>query len=144
MSYGYAIDPSRRFIFQQFRGRFSVGQIIDCAQRIWSAPGYSKSYPGIVDISQMEPGAALDDLRPLVAFLKCERETTVARWAVITASPITTAGAMVYKRAMASRHPFEVFSTWESACGYLQLDLPRPPEPTFKIVFHDTASPAAL
>lgn len=137
MHYGYTIDTAVPFIFQEFKGRFTVSEIIGCIQRLWADPVYSKSHNGIVDISQMIPGAGLEDLTPLVAFLKNSPETSDSRWAVITASPLATAGAMLYKRAMSGQHAFEVFSTWESACRYLQINLPRPPATTFRLSTED-------
>ncbi|CAM3006037.1 hypothetical protein [Rariglobus hedericola] len=127
MNYGYMIDSDRKVIFQAFEGRFSLTQIIACVRRLWNDPAYSKTYPGIVDISRMTPSAGLDDLNGLVDFLKSETQTSTSRWAVITSSPAATAGSMVYKRIMAGRHVFEVFSTWESACEFLQLEITERP-----------------
>ena len=83
---------------------------------------------------------SMERLHALMEFLKGDFNTSTARWAVITATPQTTAGAMVYKREMVSQHTFEVFSTWESASGFLQLDLPAPPTVVF---FKEIAASAA-
>jgi hypothetical protein len=133
MNYGYTIEPERRFIFQVFSGYFTVAEIIECSQCLWADPNYATTHNGIVDITKMSPGAVLEDLRPLIAFLKSSPKISKARWAVIAHSPLVTAGSLVYKKAMSGRHSLEVFSTWECACGYLQIDQPRPPEPAFKI-----------
>lgn len=127
MHYAHTIDPERQFIFQRFCGEFPVAEIIACSRRLWTEPAYSKTYNGIVDISQMKPGTGLEDVRTLIAFYSAEPATSKGRWAVITASPLSTASAMVYKRAMSHLQAVEVFSTWESACNFLQLDLPAPP-----------------
>jgi hypothetical protein len=105
---------------------------------------YSKTHNGIVDITEMCTGAIIDDLRPLIAFLKNSPNTSASRWAVITSSPLTTAGSLVYKGAMSGQHAIEVFSTWESACTYLLIDQPRPPELTFKITRPDAPVPAPV
>ncbi len=138
MHYGYTIDPGRRLIFQIFSGHFTVAEIIHCIQRLWADPLYSKTHNGIVDITQMSAGAVIDDLRPLIAFLKSSPNTSASRWAVITASPLATAGSLVYKKAMSGQHAFEIFSTWECACDYLQIDQPSPPAPVFKLMRTDT------
>lgn len=122
MNFGYTIDTDRKLIFQVFEGRFSIAQLIACTRRMWSDPAYSKTYPGVVDISRMTPSAGLDDLTLLIDFLKLDMRTSTGRWAVITSSPAATAGSMIYKRRMAGHHVFEVFSTWESAFGFLQLE----------------------
>lgn len=144
MHYGYTIDSSRRFIFQVFSGHFTVSEIIHCIQQLWADPLYSKTHNGIVDITGMSTGAVIDDLRPLIAFLKSSPNTSASRWAVITASPLTTAGSLVYKGAMSGQHAFEVFSTWESACAYMQIEQPRPPELTFKIARPDAPVPVPV
>jgi hypothetical protein len=144
MHYGYTIDPGRQFIFQVFEGHFTVAEIIECAQRLWADPDYATTHNGIVDITKMSPGAVIEDLRPLIAFLKESPKTSQSRWAVIADSPLATAGALVYKTAMSGRHAFEVFSTWESACSYLQIAQPRPPEPTVKITRPDSPVPSPV
>jgi len=138
MHYGYTIDSGRRFIFQVYAGHFTVSEIIDCIQRLWADPLYSKTHNGIVDITKMSAGAVIDDLRPLIAFLKSSPHTSASRWAVITASPLATAGSLIYKSAMSGQHSFEIFSTWESACDYLQIDEPSPPAPAFKLTRPET------
>ncbi|MDF3056210.1 MAG: hypothetical protein K0R17_425 [Rariglobus sp.] len=137
MNYGYVIDSKQGFIYQVFAGTFSGPQIIACTRRLWADPNYSKSHLGIVDISRMTPSAGLADLPALIAFLKSDPHTSQRRWAAITATPLVTAGSMVYRHQMAGRHPFGVFSTWESACGFLQLDMAEPPALTF---FSDLAT----
>lgn len=137
MNYGHVILHNERVIYQVFEGAFTVDQLIVCIRRLWADPGYSRRYNGIADISRMSSSASLDNLVNLIAFLQGQPQISQGRWAVITATPIVTAASMVYKRKMAARHPFGVFSTWESACGFLQLDMPLRPEPTF---FPDAAA----
>ncbi len=144
MHYGYTIDSGRRFIFQEFVGHFTVAEVICCIEKLWADPVYSKTHNGIVDIREMSTGDVIDDLRPLIAFLKKSPSTSQSRWAVITSSPLTTAGALVYKSAMLGHHAFEVFSTWESACAYMQIEQPRPPELAFKITRPDPPVPAPV
>lgn len=143
MNYAHVIVPSRRFIYQVFEGEFSLDQLIACTRRLWNDPDYSKHYNGITDISRMAPSQALDKLQGLMLFLKSQPQTSQGRWAVITSTPMSTAGAMVYKRDMATHHPFGVFSTWESACAFLQLDLAAPPASAFFTDLADTPLPPA-
>jgi hypothetical protein len=131
MNYGHVIDTQRQFIFQVFSGAFSTAQIIACTQRLWNDPAYSKTYSGIADISLMTPSSGSGDLRAVINFLQSDHHTSEGRWAVITSSPLAAASSMVYKKAMAGRHVLEVFSTWECASGFLQLDLPQPPVAAF-------------
>lgn len=131
MNYGHVIIPKTRIIYQVFEGTFSLDHLVACTRRLWADPAYSRTYNGITDVSRMTPGATLENLQGLTAFLKNEPRLSQGRWAVITSTPMATAGAMLYKREMAAHHPFGVFSTWESACAFLQLDLPARPSPVF-------------
>ena len=140
MNYGHVIVPPTRIIYQVFEGAFSADQLVACTRRLWSDPAYSRLYNGITDVSCMAPGATLENLQGLTAFLKHEPQLSQGRWAVITSTPIATAGAMLYKREMAAHHPFGVFSTWEAACAFLQLDLPTRPSPSFFPDLSDTAA----
>lgn len=131
MHYGHTIDPERGFIYQELDGSFSAEQLIACTRRLWADPLYSKLFRGITNVSGVTFSPGLDDLQGLIAFLKTKPDTSQARWAVITTTPLVTAAAMVYQRRMTSQHPFAVFSTWEAACEFLQLDLPARPDVTF-------------
>lgn len=141
MNYGHVILPKQHVIYQVFEGSFTAEQLIACVRRLWNDPAYSKHYHGIADISRMVGGTSLERLVEIVIFLKDQPQLSQGRWAVITSTPIVTAAAMVYKREMAARHPFGVFSTWESACAFLQLDMPVRPAPTF---FPDLTHPAPV
>ncbi|MFA6962535.1 MAG: hypothetical protein WC205_17395 [Opitutaceae bacterium] len=127
MNYGHAIDPDRRFIFQVYEGHFSLEQVIACTQRLWADPAYCKSYHGIIDISRMCVSHDIAQVRTYISFLQQDPHTSNVRWATITSSPWLTACAMIYRTAMAERHPIEVFSTWSAATDYLHLNLPSPP-----------------
>jgi hypothetical protein len=142
MHYGHSIDSDRQLIFQVFAGHFTVADIIECTRCLWDDPSYSTTHNGIVDITQMSPGAVIADLHSLTAFLKDHPKTSRSRWAVITDSPLVTAGSLFYKTLMSGRHSLEVFSTWEAACTYLQLDSFRPSEPVIKITRPDAPAPA--
>jgi hypothetical protein len=141
MNYGHVIDPQQHFIYQVFEGGFSLAQLIACTRCLWNDPHYSKLHHGITDISRMTPLKGLDNLQALIAFLKSRPETSQGRWAVITTTPMVTAGAMLYQRAMLAQHPFDVFSTWESACDHLLLDMPSPPIPTYFPELAETFTP---
>lgn len=135
MKFSYTIDSQRRMIFQNYSGRFTADQIIACVRALWADPLYDKTLGGIVDISNMNAGPDLADLHVLIRFLNENREQlSTGRWAVVTTSPIATAGAFLYQHAMAGKHPFEVFSTWEAASTSLHWFAPRPELPEHAVV----------
>lgn len=135
MKFSYTIDQRGRIIFQSYSGRFTAEQVIACVRTLWADPLYDKTFAGIVDISAMEAGPDLADLHALIRFLKEERDQlSTGRWAVVTTSPIATAGAFFYQHAMAGKHHFEVFSTWEAASTSLHWFAPRPELPEHAVV----------
>jgi hypothetical protein len=138
VKYGHIIDAHQRFIYQAYEGRCTLNYVIACTRRLWADPDYQKSYHGVADLSRMTVDQNIDDLHGYIRFLKSESLTSNVRWAVIAASPWLTAGAMLYRASMGSRHPIEIFSTWRSAMAYLQLDLPSPPA----IVYFSDITPA--
>lgn len=120
MKFSYIIDPRRKLILQRFAGRFTVAEIIDCVRRLWADPLFDRSYCGLADISGMEAGTDLSDLRALISFLQKERaRISTGRWAIVAISPMTTAAAFFYQNAMGAIHPVEVFSTSEAAAEWL-------------------------
>jgi hypothetical protein len=120
----YEIRPAQRLILQRFRGKPSLADVLAATRRLWADPLYSKSYDGIADFSGASVGLSMDDLRALISFLRQHDQTTVGRWGVVASSPLATACAMIYRRALAPRHEFEVFSSWDAACDFLGVALP--------------------
>ena len=49
--------------------------------------------------------------------------TRLPRWAAVAASPLATACGLIYRRALSSRHAFDVFSTREAACEFVGFQL---------------------
>jgi hypothetical protein len=135
MKFSYTIDQGNRIIFQNYSGRFTADQVIASVRALWADPLYDKTFGGIVDITGMEAGKDLADLHALIRFLADNRhQISTGRWAVITTSPIATAGAFFYQHAMAGKHPFDVFSTWEAASNSLHWFAPRPELPEHAVV----------
>jgi hypothetical protein len=126
MKFSYTIDSQRGLIFQAYEGSFTLEQLIACTRCLWADPEYSPSFDGIVELSAMTPSARLPQLPGLLHFLKNDAHLSQGRWAAIATSPLATAGSLIYKRAMAPRHMFEVFSTWDAACTFLQIDAEKP------------------
>ncbi len=127
MQHRYEILPAQRLILQRFAGRPSLADLLAATRQLWADPLYSKLYDGIVDLSGSSVGISMDDLRALISFLRQSDQTSTGRWGAVTCSPLTTACAMIYQRALAPRHEFEVFSSWDAACGFLGVKLPPLP-----------------
>lgn len=122
MKFSYTIDPQQKLVLERFTGRFTVAEIIESVRLLWTDPRFDRSFAGIVDISGMEPTHDLSDLRAVLGFLKEERaRISTGRWAIVATSPLATAGAFLYQKAMAGTHPLEVFSTHEAAVEWLGL-----------------------
>ena len=127
MKFSYEIFPEQRLILQRYTGNPSLADVVASTRRLWADPRYSKTYDGIVDLSSSSAGISMGDLRALIGFMQQNDQTSTGRWGAVTSSPVTTACAMLYQRALAPRHKFEVFSSWDAACGFLGVKLPRPP-----------------
>ena len=126
MKFRYSIDSQRQVIFQSFEGDFTVQQLIACIERLWSDPEYHRSFRGIVDLSAMGTGAIVLELPALLKFLKGNPRLSQGRWAAIATTPMATAASLLYRQDIAPEQTFGVFSTWEAACAFLQVDLERP------------------
>ncbi|MET0261526.1 MAG: hypothetical protein ABW223_01420 [Rariglobus sp.] len=126
MTFGYTINEQRKMIFMRFSGSFDAAHFLSCIERMWADPAYRQDYEGVADITDVEPTYTMADLRNVIAFLRENKRTNTARWALITASPLAAACGYVYQKAMSSVHQLEVFSTWEAASSFLQWEAPRP------------------
>lgn len=126
MSFGYEIYPEKRAVVATFRGHFSRQALEAAIGRLWSDPRYRTDYVGIVDISHGSVGIAIEDFRAVVGWVRSHERTSAARWAALASSPYATACALLYRRAISDRQDFQVFSTWEAACRFIEVDLPPP------------------
>ena len=124
MTFLYDIFPEHRAVIVRYQGTFTLHDLTVCAETLWSDPRYSRSFDGLADISAASVHVAMNDFRPLVEFVRHNDRTSEGRWAAIATTPLATACGYIYQRALASRHSFEIFSTWEGACRFLKLDLP--------------------
>jgi hypothetical protein len=124
VNFRYEILPDRRLILQHFAGSSSLAELLAALRRLWADPLYSRTYDGIVDLSGAAVDLSMRDLRALIGFLQESDQTSTGRWGAVTTSPLATACAMIYQRALAPRHAFEVFSTWEAACAFLGVRVP--------------------
>lgn len=124
MIFLYDIFPEQRAVIVRYRGKFTLRDLTACAETLWSDPRYSRTFDGLADISDTSVSVAMNDFRPLVEFVRQNDRTSEGRWAAVATTPLATACGYIYQRALASRHTFEIFSTWEGASRFLKLDLP--------------------
>ena len=123
MNFTYSIHPEKRAILLRYAGDFTLSELIDCSRKLWDDPAYSDEYDGIVDLSAGTLGLGIGDFRVFIDFMKSEPRVSRGRWAAVTTSPFVTACGLLYQQALASRHTFEVFSTWNAACAFLHQDM---------------------
>lgn len=127
MNCHYEIYPERRLILMRYAGAFTLTQLTDIARKLWADKRYSKSYNGIIDLTDSGVKVAREDFQALVEFVAGNKHTSEGRWAAVATSPLATACGMIYKRAVAKRHSFEVFSTFEAAGAFVGIDLGEEP-----------------
>ncbi len=121
----YEIFPERQLIVQRYLGAVAIGDFIAAAERLWIDPRYSPAYNGLADLTDLQVTVSVADTRKLAQLMAGHPRTTRGKWAAVIASPVGTAFAFIYQRLIRPRHPVEIFSTWEAACAYLDIDLPR-------------------
>lgn len=122
MFFDYEIYPEERIIVTRFAGRFTFADLSALSLRLWSDARYSRSYDGIVDLTDSTLGVARMDLQALIEFVRGHEKTSEGRWAAVTDSPIAAACSLIYQRGIMGRHTFEVFSTVEAAGWFLGVD----------------------
>jgi hypothetical protein len=123
MTSSYEIYPEKHAIILRLTGKFALADLRAVTLRLWSDPRYRRDQVGLIDISNASAGVSMEDFRALVAFVKSREEASTARWAAVASTPFATACAMLYRTAVAGRQLFEVFSTWEAACGFIGVEL---------------------
>lgn len=90
---------------------------------LWADPLYDKSYIGVCDLTRASISMHASEIPALVSFFN-NPQTSSGRWAVIVSEPKSTALGMLFKASAVARPWIEIFTSWESACAFLQADLP--------------------
>lgn len=119
----YEIHSEKRLIFMRFTGAFTLAELTDVVKRLWADELYSRAYNGVIDATDSNAAVSRADFQALVEFVSAHKSTSEGRWAAVATSPLATACGMIYKRVMAKRHTFEVFSTLEAAGAFMGVDL---------------------
>jgi hypothetical protein len=123
MRFRYQIYPSSRAIVARFTGTWTLGELIKAIHELWSHPDYSPAFDGIVDLTARDVSVDIRELRPVLDFVRDNPRTSTGRWAAVADSPLATACGLIYRRALCSRHAFDVFSTREAACEFVGFQL---------------------
>lgn len=120
----HVILPDLHLTVMRFTGSVSLGDVTRGIERLQADPAYDPRYNGIVNLEGVTTRASINDVRALLTFLTRPR-TSSGHWAVIFTEPKATALALVFKAASPGPFRLEIVSTWEAACRYLGVDLPR-------------------
>ncbi len=123
----YEIYPEKRLIFMRYEGAFTLAELTEIAKRLWADKRYSRAYHGVIDLTDVGVKVGREDFQALVELVSESKHTSEGRWAAVATSPLATACGMIYKRALAKRHTFEVFSTFEAAGSFVGVDLKEQP-----------------
>lgn len=135
MKFDYKIYPEHTFIVLRLVGAFTLEELTKGVERLWSDPRYSRSYHGVIDLTDGTLAVGRLEFRALVDFVRGHKDTSTGRWAAVAGSPLAVACGMIYQRAVAGRHSFEVFSTFEAAGSFVGVDLRQGPLPSDALVW---------
>lgn len=127
MQFDYEIYPEKRLIVTRYAGAFTLADLTKVARRLWSDARYARSFNGVVDLTDMGVSVGRSDFQALMDFVREHKDTSEGRWAAVASSPLATACGLLYKRALAKRHTFDVFSTFEAAGAFVGADLSGEP-----------------
>lgn len=122
MKFEYEIYPEKQLIVARYAGAWTLHELEAVAERLWSDQRYVRSYNGVVDLTDTTLSVGREDFRTLMEFLRGHKLTSEGRWAAVASSPLATACGLLYKRMLATRHTFEVFSTFEAAGAFVGVD----------------------
>lgn len=123
MRFSYSLHPDRKLALLNFSGSLSIADISRAAHQFWSDPAYNREYDGIADLQNVTTRLKIKDIKSLIDFLQ-KPQVGTGRWVAIVNSPKATALTLIFKVALTGPFQFEVVSTWEAACRF--LDIPDP------------------
>jgi len=123
MVFHYVIIREINCIALRFSGALSPSDVIAATKHLWDDPQYNRTYNIIADLRNCKTGAEVSDIGSLVRFLIDKPSLNRGAWAVVMEDPRMTALGMLFKSRSGFLNRFELFSSWESACRFLDVDL---------------------
>jgi hypothetical protein len=128
MKFDYEIYPEKNLIVTRYAGPWTLRDLKAMAEKLWADARYSRRYNGVVDLTDSKLSVARGDFQALLEFVRGHKDASEGRWAAVADSPLATAFGMIYKRALAGRHTFEVFSTFEAAGAFVGVEMQDAPK----------------
>lgn len=131
MTFEYVIIPSQNCIAQKFTGTVTLKDVMACAEKMWADPDYRREYGVLSDLRDAATSGDVRDVGALFQFLQ-RSETSRGLWAAIFSQPRATALAFLFQATLPLASQLGIFSTWEAACDYLEVDIAAslfPPAP---------------
>lgn len=124
MSFQYTILREQQLILVRFSGPASVLELVTATTVICGDPRYVRGMDGLIDLRGVDPAVDTGEIRSLIELTLTKKKHGHGRWAVITATPLSTALTMLYQKGVSPAHPFTVFYTTEGAAAFIghQLD----------------------
>lgn len=106
----------------RYTGKITFADLRASAHQLWSHPHFAPTHNGIVDLTDLTLHVSMDDFHALVEFMDEAPINSRGRWAMVTHTPLSTALSLLFKTFFTDKLRFEVFTTWEAACGFVAVD----------------------
>ncbi len=126
MLHTFSIDPEREMVVVRYIGPTTVQDMKDIAAMIWADPCYNQNFNGIIDYREAVLDASSAAIGEIAEFFLHASEASYGRAAILVKTPLETALNILFARRMQGRNVLQVFTTWEAACGFLEVWVPDP------------------
>jgi len=122
MTLSIAIDQDLKLFYNRFAGILALEDmksVITQAHQMMPALDNLKS---IIDLREAELDMRFKETTELAHFLLSNFDKFVMPRAIIAEDSLSTALSMLMTQQLKDKLTFEVFSTWEGACRFLEVD----------------------
>lgn len=94
---------------------------------ICSHPDYDQTFDGIMDCRRASFNLSPEDLEEMAQYFIGRKEALAGKAAILALAPMETVLSLIYARHLASKNFMRIFSIWEAACAFVEVEgLPDP------------------
>ncbi len=120
MQYEYRIDDKNEIIYQSIKGECSTHDLETAVRKLTSDSAFSPHYAILTDLQECEFDFRSKGMEEFFQKFKDKFSDGEGKSALLVASPIETAIAVIHSKNVEGTRNIKVFSTYEAAMSWLK------------------------
>lgn len=124
MAHRYIIYPEKGLILQYFSNKVGLEDLVAYLDSITADPFYNPKFDRLTLLVDADLSISVSGIKHYAArYSRVVNHSDMGRHVILVDQPSQTALAQIFKNEIVNRQNLQIFSTCESACHWLNLDI---------------------